>query len=171
MREIIIGAQGFVGSNLSRHLPNAIKTSRRNGSEVPDSGYWFFDMLDSNPALPNASVAYICAGVNGTLTCARDPQGSFRANVDGTIRIARLYENDFVVWIGSTTAEWSSDHYGRQKLITETVLRTMPNVAIVRAGRVTKDNVDDLCRLMILLGRDRQGGTRLWNVDEKPYVK
>lgn len=157
---------GFIGRNLCQHLPHAIKTTRRN-SRLETAHY--FDMVRSIP-LPGADVVYLCAGINGTLTCANDPQRSWRVNVDGTIRVAEHYVGKaFVVWISSTTVEWLTEHYGRQKRAAECHLRTLPHVGIVRAGRVLQSNVDDLCKLMIDIGRNKKRGVVLWNEDEKPY--
>lgn len=168
MRELVIGSTGFVGSNLCRHLPAAAHTARRP-QEMETS--YHFDLLSQGP-LPFADIVYLCAGVNGTLTCANDPQRSWRVNVDGTIYVAEHYnaEGAFLVWISSTTVEWLSEHYGRQKRAAEAHLRAMPNVGIVRAGRVMKSNVDDLCRTMIKIGHNKERGLWLWGEDEKPYA-
>lgn len=166
MRELIIGMDGFIGRNLCRHLPAAKRTTRRNAA-LETAHY--FDLLKRGP-LPDADIVYLCAGVNGTLTCAQDPQRSYRINVDGTIHIAEHYRDKaFVVWISSTTVEWLNEHYGQQKRITETYLRGLPHVGMVRAGRVLQSNVDDLCSLMIAIGREQRRGIAIWNEDEQPY--
>lgn len=167
MIEIVIGGEGFIGSHLVEMLGTPIVTAHKLNHL---DGRWPFDMLLGG-RLPAGDIVYLCAGVNGALTCARDPQTSFRTNVDGTINVANHYKNSFVVWISSTTAEWCAEHYGQQKRITETVLRTMPHVGIVRAGRVTSQNVTDLCRTMIDIGRNKRAGVVLWGEDEKPYEK
>ena len=167
MREVIIGADGFIGSYLAKRLPDASMTTRRR---QPLQGPWFFDLDEQGP-LPEADIAYLCAGVNGTLTCARDPQGSFRTNVDGTIYVAERYKESFVVWLSSTTVEWCSEAYAVQKRTVESVLRTMPHVGIVRAGRVTRDNIADLCETLIAVGRAGKSGVTVWNRDEKPYER
>lgn len=165
MRELVIGANGFIGKNMCRHLPHALRTTRRN-AEL--EGAYFFDLIKQGP-LPAADVVYLCGGVNGTLTCANDPQRSWRANVDGTIYVAEHYNESFVVWVSSTTVEWLSEHYGRQKRAAEAHLRTLANVGIVRAGRVLQSNVDNLCQTMIEIGRRRKRCLVLWGEDEKPY--
>lgn len=165
--ELIIGMDGFIGRNLCRHIPDAIKTTRRNAA-LETAHY--FDLAKPSK-LPAADIVYICAGVNGTLTCAQDPQRSYRVNVDGSIYVAEHYKNSaFVVFISSTTVEWLGEQYGRQKRIAETYLRALPHVGIVRAGRVLQSNVDNLCELMIEMGRDRKRGPTLWNPDERPYA-
>lgn len=168
MRELIIGMDGFIGRHLCKHLPQAQCTTRRN-AELETAHY--FDLVKQGPLPSNIDIAYLCAGVNGTLTCMRDPQHSYRANVDGTIYVAEHCREvgAHLVWIGSTTAEWMREDYGIQKRTAETCLRTMPNVGIVRAGRVLQSNVDDLCRLMIPIGRERRRGVFIWGEDEAPY--
>ena len=166
MRELIIGADGFIGRNLCRHLPAALRTTRRHAALESAS---YFDLSRPGP-LPEADVVYLCAGINGTLTCANDPRLSYRVNVDGTIYVAEHYRDKaFVVWISSTTVEWLNEHYGQHKRIAENYLRALPHVGMVRAGRVLQSNVDDLCKLMISIGREKRHGIFLWNEDEKPY--
>lgn len=169
MIEAIIGADGFIGSALALKLPDAIRTTRRF---QPEQGRWPFDLMVGGD-LPVCDVAYLCAGINGNLICARFPQESWRTNVDGTIHVAEhfAWHGAFLVWISSTTVEWSTDIYGTQRRITEGILRTMPHVGIIRAGRVTRENVSDLCGEMIRIGRNRIRGVTLWGEDEKPYAK
>jgi len=166
MRELIIGQDGFIGRNLCRHLPEAMCTTRRNAAMERAH---YFDLAKCGP-LPDAEIVYLCAGINGTLTCASDPQRSYRVNVDGTIYVAEHYRDKaFVVWISSTTVEWLTEHYGRQKRVAESHLRTLPHVGMVRAGRVLQSNVDDLCKIMISVGRNRRRGIVIWGEDEQPY--
>jgi nucleoside-diphosphate-sugar epimerase len=169
--ELIIGATGFIGSSLAAHLPDAILSSR---GEKPEPHWHTFDLVNpGKDELPSdVDIVYLCAGINGTLTCARDPQISYRTNVDGTIYIAEYYSyRAFVVWVSSTTVEWLTEHYGRQKRIAENHLRMLPHVGIVRAGRVLRDNVDDLCRVLIDIGRNRRRGIVIWGEDERPYER
>lgn len=173
--ELIIGGDGRIGSKLREHLPQANWTTRRHPTELR---MYHFDLLERGP-LPPADIVYLCAGVNGGLTCVQDIQSSFRANIDGTVHIAEWYRERgslsnpnstaFVVWISSTTVEWQLDPYGREKRTTETILRTMPHVGIVRAGRVTKENIDELCCLLIRIGRERDRRLTLFAEDERPY--
>lgn len=167
--ELVIGADGFVGQRLQQ-MSGADGTSRRNPLFLPNS--YYLDLLDFKTGdLPLTEVVYLCAGVNGSLTCARNVQEAYRINVDATIKIAEHYKySAFVVWISSTTVEWGLDHYATQKRTAETALRGL-GVGIVRAGRVTRDNVDDLCNLMMKVGRAKKSGLYLWGVDEKPYAK
>jgi nucleoside-diphosphate-sugar epimerase len=167
-RELIIGMDGFIGRALCRHLPDALKTTRR-GQRGLEPIEHHFDLLQPG-WVPPADIVYLCAGVNGTLSCAQDPQRSYRTNVDGTIFVAEYCrDHAFLVWISSTTVEWLGEHYGEQKRIAENYLRALPHVGIVRAGRVLQSNVAELCSLMVEVGRQRRRGIVLWNEDERPY--
>ena len=165
----MIGMDGFIGRNLCRHLPDALKTTRKNAAMECAH---YLDLLKPS-SLPGADIAYLCAGVNGTMTCSDNPRQTWRVNVDGPIWIADQCRERgmFLVWIGSTTAQWLTEHYGEQKRMAELYLRTMPNVAIVRAGRVLQSNVDSLCHLMTSMGRAKKRGLEIWNADEQPYQK
>jgi dTDP-4-dehydrorhamnose reductase len=165
MRELVVGADGFIGSRLLE-LTGGLGTSRR---VTPDL-YHYMDLALLG-SLPPADIVYICAGINGAMVCEGNSK-AYRINVDGTVRLAQHYsKTGFVVWISSTTVEWSNSAYARMKQVTEGILRVMPNVGVVRAGRVVKSNVDDLCKTMIEIGRDRIQGVTLWGEDEKPYDK
>lgn len=134
---------------MARLLPDAWHFNRGN-----------FDLIEGG-ALPYVNTVYLCAGVNGTAKCALDPVGSFRANVDGTVGVAKHYrdiEHGFVVWISSDIIEWGAGAYADQKRTTETILRTMPNVGIIRPFRITDKNMDHFCSQMIEMGRDHIRG-------------
>lgn len=174
MRELIIGMDGFIGRHLCERLPDAMRTTRRvparpNPPSIQPWRITHFDLLRPS-ALAAADVVYLCAGINGNLTCSLDPRTSYRVNVDGTIWVAEWCRNTgaTLVWLSSTTVMWLNEHYGQQKRLAETYLRAMPHVAIVRAGRVMKDNVGELCDLMIEMS-GRPGELVIWNADERPY--
>lgn len=165
----MVGADGFIGKRLLE-LTGGEGTSRGNPI------YHHHHVLDlkefNSDTLPDADVVYICAGVNGAKNCEGN-QEAHRTNVDGTIKLAKHYvgHGAFVVWVSSTTVEWANTSYARQKAMTETVLFNVPNVGIVRAGRVLHSNVDDLCNVLMKVGRDGIEGLTLWGTDEKPYDK
>jgi len=168
--ELIIGMDGFIGRHLCARLPEAHRTSRRNAA-LEDPRVSYFDLLKQGPLPAAVDVVYLCAGVNGTLTCATDPQRSYRINVDGTIYVCEFYrDRAHVVWISSTTVEWLGEQYGRQKRTAENHLRTLSHVGMARAGRVLNSNVGNLCDLLIDIGRNRKRGVFLWGEDEKPYA-
>lgn len=172
MRELIIGATGYIGRALHRHLPDADVAARDVGSLAVRAKRLVYPFEMQHPIpFADTDIVYLCAGVNGTGNCSMDIRGSYKTNVDGTIWVAEWARDHgaFLVWVGSTTAMWLTEHYGMQKRIAEQYLRAMPNVGIVRAGRVLDSNVDDLCRLMIDIGRNKRRGLVLWQEDESPY--
>ena len=175
MNELIIGGHGRIGSKMREHLPQAPWTTRRHDEVVNAKigNIWYFDLLkpEGLQQFPQADVVYLCAGVDGTLTVANDFQRAYKTNVDGTIAVAEFYRDKaHVVWLSSTTVYWMTEKYGEFKRLVELHLRAMPHVGIIRAGRVTADNIDDLCMLMIGMGRNRVNAIVPWNEDEKPYV-
>lgn len=165
MSELIIGSTGFIGSALHRVLPDAIGTSRKRGADK------YLDLLDIT-ALPECEVCYLCAGANGAKRC-EGSQDAFRVNVDAPISLAREVGRSigFLVYISSMSVEWQDGAYQRQKLAVECVLRAIPGVGIVRAGRVLKSNVDDLCDTLIRVGRERIDGVTRWGNDDIAYQK
>ncbi len=178
MKEIVIGASGFIGSHLAKLLRDAVLTSRKPsewgayaGPGGSDAGLrWRLDLLEFG-ALPSGDVVYLCAGINGQKRCEGNPQ-SHHVNVDATIRLAKHYvaAGAFPVWISSRSIEWCYSAYSRQKAFTEAVLTTMP-VGIVRAGRVTPENVADLCATLIEVGHARKPGLTVWGTDDISYQK
>ncbi|MDZ4253979.1 MAG: hypothetical protein U1A72_15525 [Sulfuritalea sp.] len=167
MTHLVIGARGFIGSALMRRLgAAACGTSRRDG----ESDY-VFDLLNFQD-VPEADTVYICAGANGAKACEGN-QDAFLVNVDAPVKISHIVtgRGGFVVYISSMSVEWLSAAYQRQKLTAETVLRVMPGVGVVRAGRVLKTNIDDLCDTMIRVGRDRVCGVTRWGNDDIAYQK
>jgi dTDP-4-dehydrorhamnose reductase len=169
MRELVIGVDGFIGRRML-DLTGAEGTSRGNPCF---HGHHHLDLLGfSESDLPKADMVYLCAGVNGAMKCAGN-QESYRVNVDATIRLAQHYSSSgsFLVWLSSTSVEWSIEAYARQKAMAETAIRMLPSTGIIRAGRVVRSNLDDLCHRMIAVGRTRTSGVTLWGEDERPYDK
>lgn len=168
MREAVIGADGFIGGHLARLLPEAVHTTRRPMVDV--DGRWPFDLLQFGP-LPDADVVYVCIGVNGQMRCEGNPQ-AHHVNVDSTIRLLRHYiaQRAFPVWISSRSLEWCGSTYSRQKALVEAAMVLQP-LAIVRAGRVTPQNVPDLCETLVRIGRAKVQGLSIWGTDEISYQK
>lgn len=137
-------------------LPDAACTTRKQ-----------FDMLTGTP--PDGDVIYICAAINGQKRCEGNPE-SHHVNVDATIRIMKHYvaRGAFPVWISSRSLEWSDSTYSRQKAMVECVAINLP-VGIVRAGRITQENVVELCDVLIKVGKERSPGLRVWGTDDIAY--
>ena len=168
MNELVIGSDGFIGARLMA-MAQCEGTTRRSKTK-PEKLH--FDLLDMPPQSKWADkyhVYYLCAGANGAKRC-EGSQNAFVANVDAPIAIAKAVKG-FVVYVSSMSVEWMDGAYQRQKLAAETVLRTMPNVGIVRAGRVVNSNVDDLCKALLEVGRGRLTGVTRWGTDEIAYQK
>lgn len=164
--ELVIGADGFIGSRLVE-MCACVGTSRRPGTK-----HLHFDLMTEKAVVPTSDIVYICAGANGAKRC-EGVQESYRINVDAPIEIAQQVSRygGFTVWVSSMSVEWMDGAYQRQKRATEGVLRVIPNTAIVRAGRVTRDNLDSLCEHMMAVGRNRFSGLTRWGTDEIAYNK
>jgi nucleoside-diphosphate-sugar epimerase len=165
MTDLVIGARGFIGSALLRRLgPAACGTSRREGEAD-----YVFDLLNFSE-VPPADVVYICAGANGAKACEGSQQ-AFLVNVDAPVRIAELVaaRGGFSVYISSMSVEWLSTAYQRQKLAAEMMLRSMPAVGILRAGRVLASNINSLCDAMADVGHRRVRGVTRWGNDDIAY--
>lgn len=170
MKEIVIGADGYIGSRL-RELANAEGTSRKNPIYTE---HHHLDLLNPGQYLPFGDIYYLCAGVNGFRACEGNPE-AWRVNVDATLWLVRsvmaIKTDAFVVWISSSTVQWSDSAYARQKAHVEAALGLSSRVGIVRAGRVINENRDDLCRTLLHVGRGRVAGLTVWGSDEPPYKK
>ena len=156
---MIIG-NGFIGKALSEILYSPILTRKD------------LDLLNfTKEQLPEAKQVFLCAGVNGAKAC-EGSSDAYKVNVDATIKIAKHYSSkgSFLVWISSTMVEWSDCAYARQKALSEIALLTMPNVAVVRAGRVLKENVNDLCLTMYRIADTKSEGLHLWG-EETAYKR
>lgn len=159
MIEAVLGASGYIGRHLAAALPDALRWTRAD-----------IDLRRIPPPVPACDILYLCAGANGAKACEGN-QDSFIVNVDAPIVLAEKMaaRGGFMVFISSMSIEWLDTAYQRQKLAAETVLRTMPNVGIVRSGRVVDGNINHLCDLMILTGRGRIPGVVRWGNDEIAY--
>ena len=163
MVELVVGADGYIGSHLIKMIPTAMGTTR--GHAI----YHHLDLLNPE-VIPQAEIAYICAGVNGFQACEGNVL-SYRTNVDGTLKVAREITKGggFVVWISSCSVEWAHSAYSLQKSLVEIALQMIPQTAIVRAGRVVNQNVESLCKLMVEVGRGKKEGIHLWNTVDMPW--
>lgn len=164
MKPVVIGSDGFVGKHLMQRL-GCPGTSRRDGAAIP------FNLLAMDfPALAGFDTIYVCAGANGAKAC-EGSQDAFIANVDAPIELAKNVDA-FVVWIGSMSVEWfAGGAYQRHKLAAESVLRTMPNVGVVRAGRILASNIDDMTDTLIRVATNRVTGVTRWGNDDIAYAK
>src|SRR2546421_180766 len=89
-RILVVGASGFIGSRLVKALgsDNVIATYAHS----PVSGAFRFDsakqrIRDLPASLGTVRHAYVLGGITDIDECARDPEGSERVNVAGTLRL------------------------------------------------------------------------------------
>lgn len=157
---LVIGADGLLGSALMAILPGVIGTTRKADNDERVK----FRLTDDPSVLPECSVAYLCAGTKGFRECEGN-EAAFRADVDGNIRIAKhlLSRGTFVVFISAEGVQWASQYaYCRNRLLVEMALVMQPNTAIVRPGRFTSYNVGALAEFCSWVGGERRDGVHYW---------
>lgn len=166
LKELIVGCQGYVGKRL-------LELTNGEGASHGNPIYHHHHLIDLrvplDHPLPDADVVYICAAINGAMKCEGNAQ-SYRVNVDGTFALANEYRKrgSFVVWVSSRSLEWSTSAYAMQKRQGEALLTPL-GVGIVRAGRVTDGNLDDLCGALMTVGRNKVSGLTVWGTDDVAY--
>jgi len=150
--ELVVGADSTIGGELLRSLKAdgrpALGTSRRPGRPG-----MYLDLADPPQRWqgPPVAVAYLCAAVTRLDDCQRDPQGTARVNVAGTLHLAQLLASQ-----GASLVFLSTNHvfdgarpfrrideevsplneYGRQKAEAERCLRMLGQTAILRLTKV-----------------------------------
>lgn len=153
---LIIGGDGKVGRALAEHLAQAgetvITTSRRPD---PGTGVLPLDLagaVESWPIPAGVAVAVVCAAVPLIDACEKDPVGTGRVNVSGTLTLIRrlatqgiftIFLSTNQVFDGETpfmlpeTPQSPRSEYGRQKTHVEQELRSLgERVAIVRFTKI-----------------------------------
>src|SRR3990167_3616378 len=102
----------------------------------------------------------LCAGTKGFAECEGNRK-AFRADVDGNIRLARhlLKHGTFVVFVSTDAVETAlGSAYARNRFMVELAIGGLPNVAIFRPGRFTKDNVAEVAKALAHVGLNRIEG-------------
>ncbi|MDR3640151.1 MAG: sugar nucleotide-binding protein [Humidesulfovibrio sp.] len=152
---LVIGAEGGIGQALTAALRRegraVFGTSRRGAS----TGLLHLDLADIPPdfaAPADVRVAYLCAAVTATDQCRKNPAGTSRVNVHGTLRLAErlarvgafvVFPSTNMVFDGSVAHRRADDarcpqsEYGRQKALAEEGLLAMGGqAAVVRLTKV-----------------------------------
>lgn len=163
MKALVVGGDGFVGSNLVAVLVtrghDVLATTRRRGSDV-----YFLDLAGPITWIPSADVVFIVAAVNTFQACEGNPQ-AFRVNVDAPVEIARLAVHEqgaFPVFVSSDCVEWcGATAYARHKALAELGVR-MAGGAVVRPSRIAPERVGNFCDLLIDIGARRAPGVHHW---------
>lgn len=150
---VIVGTSGFVGSNL-------LRVAKAMGKDVASFARHEFDIVKDNLKF-FPKVLYLMAGCNGFQKCEGNHM-AYRTNVDGTIRMAKKAAH--MVWLSSDSVEWADTAYARQKQLAEIGLQSIGNTSIIRCARITKDNIDDLCRVILERGEEQRPGLYLWGL-------
>jgi len=154
--DLVIGADGLIGSALLRYLRDAgvpvLGTTRRAEARP---GILSLDLAQIGPEWRppvRVGVAYLTAAVAQLSRCEADPAGTQRINVDGALRVASalVASGAFVVFLSTslvydgTRSAVPADAptcpvtiYGKQKALAEAALLTLgPAVAVVRITKV-----------------------------------
>ena len=159
MKSLIVGGDSFLGRNLFARIGGEY-TSRRAGAKN------YFYMGTTDPAeLPQADVIYLVGGITKFKECEIDPQ-SYHVNVDAQLEIAATHKDAHIVYVSSETAEWPNQTaYGSQKRACELGLMAIcgySRLSLVRPTRITANDVDQLCTLLIGVGLGRKTGLHRW---------
>ena len=107
---------------------------------------------------------FLCAGTKGFAECEGN-RAAFRADVDGNIYLARhvLADGAFVVFVSTDAVETAlGSAYARNRFMVELAIGGLPNVAIFRPGRFTKDNVTEVAKALAHVGLNRIEGLTRW---------
>jgi dTDP-4-dehydrorhamnose reductase len=153
---LIIGGDGKVGAALAEHIARTgqpvVTTSRRPAKEP---GALFLDLAGDVEAWPipaGVTTAVLCAAVPLIDACEKDPAGTARVNVTGTLTLIRrlLAQDVFTVFLSTNqvfdgetphfsaeTTQSPRSEYGRQKTEVErTLVRLGGRSAIVRFTKI-----------------------------------
>lgn len=158
---LVVGAAGMIGGALARSL-------RSSSEKVVGADLWrdnlgsekIFLNLTSDPSewkLPQRiKTAYICSGITRLEDCRKDPVGSSRVNVTGTLNLVEslVSKGAFIIFLSSNRVfdgtipnvpalqpQNPINEYGRQKTAVEKVLSQWPEqAAIVRLTKVVGPN-------------------------------
>jgi dTDP-4-dehydrorhamnose reductase len=153
---LIIGGDGKLGAHLGKTLriqrhEFAATTRRKHSGD--QSHHIYCDLNDRNTweNLPEASVAYICAGITSVEQCESQPDKTYATNVGQTVRLVEFLAKKACrsVLISTnrvfdglsempkvSTATSPTTEYGRQKVEVEKRVLTLSGGSVVRLGKV-----------------------------------
>lgn len=155
----IVGGDGLIGGAVAHALNGkSIASTRRD-----KPGAIFLDLLNPPETLPQADVAYLCAGVNGFKQCEGNCN-AWRTNVDGVLAVAKTLnrQGSFLVYISTAAVEWSAEMYARQRAMVEIGLNALCDPAIIRPEKVTADNAAEFAAFVIAIGSGHRAGIHHW---------
>ena len=153
---LIVGGEGKLGTHLSETLRMqghefAATTRHKQPSDQRHHIYCDLNDGDTWENLPEASVAYICAGITSVEHCEIEPEETYAINVGQTVRLVEfLAEKDCRSVLISTnrvfdgnsempktsTATSPTTEYGRQKVDVENRVLALPGGSVIRLSKV-----------------------------------
>lgn len=114
MKICVTGHMGFVGTQLMKHLPDAIGLDIKEGN----------DILTCD--LPEADVVIHLAAEPGVVASVADPYKNAQTNILGTIRLAEHYKGKFIfASSGGTLQESIESPYGLSKKTCEEYIKLL----------------------------------------------
>lgn len=149
---LVIGADSMIGGELLRRLQAAGRPAR--GTSRKNVGPNLYLDLAAPPERwegPAVSVAYFCAAITQLGPCKKDPEGTRKINVEGTLHLARLLANQgaFLVFLSTNLVfdgtrpyrridepTLPQNEYGRQKAEAERGILKLGQAAILRLTKV-----------------------------------
>jgi dTDP-4-dehydrorhamnose reductase len=172
---LIVGGDSEIAAATSTHLRSAgrdvVATTRREDRTNADRPFLDLDRLVEDWPIPDGiSAACFCAAIARLADCARDPEGSARINVTGTVTLAdRLLARGIPVLFLSTDKVFDGSRaqvpadtppspvseYGRQKAAAEAALsermRAGAPAAILRLAKIVFPGMDLLRQWITIL--------------------
>ncbi len=150
MRALIIGGNGYIGSQLKGALENIFW-------EVTATYREDYDLLNLPSVQPDIDVVYICAAMTRFIECEDDAR-AYRINVDAPINIAKAYPQAKIIYLSSEAVERAiHTAYGMHKALAEIGLRTVCEPVIVRLSKVEPHKLAECCTYLASLSDHRPG--------------
>ena len=166
MKFLIIGASGFIGSHLLRHVVAFGNEAIGTRSQSSNSDLLRFDLRTDRllPRLPDGFLdaschVVICSAISRIDRCFREAEDTRLVNVEKTVRLIDDVADECasVVFLSTshafdgTRGNYNEDdpptpisEYGRQKVAVEKYLmENIPNALIVRLDKIVGDRPDE----------------------------
>lgn len=118
---LITGHQGFIGSYLTKVLPDTIGLDKKSGSDILEC------------QLPEADIVIHLAAEPGVVESVKDPFTNAYTNILGTIRLLQRYQDAKFIFAssGGTIQEKIESPYGLSKYVCEEYIKLLHNDYII----------------------------------------
>ena len=115
MQVVITGNRGFIGSYLTKELPEAVGIDLKDGNDILTC------------KLPDADVVIHLAAEPGVVASVADPYTNARTNILGTIKVAEKYKYSRFIFAssGGTIQEKIESPYGLSKYTCEEYIKLL----------------------------------------------